>query len=69
MKYHHFSIEKLYHFRCFECNKWWSVGDWKFTEKMVCPHCGRVAIVIEEKTTPNVKLSGLRAFCAAPLER
>jgi len=49
MKYHYFSIEKLYHFRCYECDKWWSIADWEFSEKIVCPHCGRVAVAIEKK--------------------
>jgi hypothetical protein len=45
--YHYFTVEKLYHFRCFECNGWWSIGDWKLLEKIICPLCGRVSIAIE----------------------
>ena len=56
MNYHFFTIEKIYHFRCFECDKWWSIADWSFVENIVCPHCGRVAIVAE-KMTPNAELT------------
>ena len=32
-------IEKLYHFQCNECGKWWSVGD--FNGQIIsCPFCG-----------------------------
>lgn len=56
MNYHFFTVEKLYHFRCFDCAKWWSVGDWIVTEKMVCPHCGRVAITIEERLDDKIAI-------------
>ena len=35
------SIEKLNHFRCQECDKWWSVGDApEEKEDWHCPWCG-----------------------------
>lgn len=49
MDYHNFSVEKLYHFRCWECNKWWTIADWKVVPEVICPHCGRVALVSEEE--------------------
>jgi len=35
-----YSIERLYHFLCSECGKWFSIGDWKVVDKLMCPHCG-----------------------------
>lgn len=39
-----YSIEKLVHFNCDGCNKWWSVGDAPIETKKVwtCPWCGKV---------------------------
>lgn len=34
------SIEKLYHFICSECNKWFTIGDWAIKNSLICPHCG-----------------------------
>lgn len=34
------SVEHLFHFRCFSCQKWWTVGDWIIRSEIVCPHCG-----------------------------
>ena len=48
MNYHFFTIEKIYHFRCYECDRWWSIADWSYVENIVCPHCGRVAIVADK---------------------
>jgi hypothetical protein len=48
------SIEHLHHFRCGECNKWWSVGDPSIAlpgkssamkRKWFCPWCGKVNIL------------------------
>jgi predicted RNA-binding Zn-ribbon protein involved in translation (DUF1610 family) len=35
------TIEKLHHFQCYSCNKWWSIGDAN-TKKEIwyCPWCG-----------------------------
>jgi len=35
-----YSVEKLYHFRCSECNKWWSIGDFSSNGLLMCPYCG-----------------------------
>jgi len=36
------SEEKLSHFSCGECRKWWSIGDApKGKRKWFCPWCGR----------------------------
>jgi rRNA maturation endonuclease Nob1 len=46
------SIEKLFHFNCPDCQKWWAIGDWTPTEFMFCPHCGKrfkTGMVEEEK--------------------
>ncbi len=34
--------EKLYHFSCSKCSKWWSVADLKprVGSVVFCPHCG-----------------------------
>lgn len=37
-----FSKEILTHFKCDQCKKWWTVGDWVESNKMFCPHCGIV---------------------------
>jgi len=35
-----YTEERLVHFLCDLCEKWWSIGDWKDTVIMSCPHCG-----------------------------
>ena len=35
------SLEMLYHFRCVNCEKWWSIGDWAYASDIICPHCGQ----------------------------
>lgn len=40
-----YSIETLYHFQCFICNQWWSIGDWDMKSTLRCPHCGYHGIV------------------------
>lgn len=39
---HKYTVEKLYHFQCGECNKWWSIGDHQLIQSILitCPHCG-----------------------------
>ena len=37
-----FSEEILTHFKCDQCKKWWTIGDWVESDKMFCPHCGIV---------------------------
>lgn len=42
MNKHKYSSEILVHFRCMECNKWWTIGDYVFVPNatIICPHCG-----------------------------
>ncbi len=36
------SVEKLNHFRCIDCNKWWSIGDAPIEKtEWFCPWCGK----------------------------
>ncbi len=36
------SIERLNHFRCIDCNKWWSIGDAPIEKvEWYCPWCGK----------------------------
>ncbi|MEI6480094.1 MAG: hypothetical protein WCO12_01045 [bacterium] len=34
------SVEKLSHFRCCLCGKWWSIGDALKRKEWHCPRCG-----------------------------
>ena len=45
MKKHRVSIETLYHYSCWKCSKWWSIGDHqgRITAAITCPHCGTQA--------------------------
>ncbi|HEX8993629.1 MAG TPA: hypothetical protein VF803_00055 [Candidatus Paceibacterota bacterium] len=37
----HRSVERLHHFRCKTCDKWWSVGDApEDKHAWFCPWCG-----------------------------
>lgn len=36
-----FSIEKLVHFSCSDCQRWWTIGDGYETAYYYCPHCGK----------------------------
>lgn len=49
-----YSIEKLHHFRCAKCNKWWSIGDPSITgnvskKEWFCPWCGSTQKMIKLK--------------------
>ncbi len=39
------SLEKLSHFRCGHCDKWWSIADAPARKKWWCPWCGEVIIL------------------------
>ena len=47
------SIERLAHFRCSECSKWWSVGDAPQRDEWYCPWCGFKQTFID-KTPKNI---------------
>lgn len=36
------SLEYLYHYRCDDCQKWWTIADLqpKIKQTIHCPHCG-----------------------------
>ncbi|KKS79876.1 MAG: hypothetical protein UV57_C0006G0012 [Parcubacteria group bacterium GW2011_GWD2_43_10] len=37
------TVEKLFHFRCFDCHKWWTIGDApKKKTQWHCPWCGQL---------------------------
>lgn len=44
------SLEKLVHFQCGQCQKWWSVGDAP-ADKTVwfCPWCGQKQTILVPK--------------------
>ena len=43
---HRVSVERLSHFSCGHCGKWWSIGDWLQDRELVaCPWCGIAAPV------------------------
>lgn len=45
------SLEKLIHFQCDHCQKWWSIGDAPIEEKKewFCPWCGEKNKVDSDK--------------------
>lgn len=50
-----YSIEKLFHFKCELCKKWWSIGDAPIDlqQKLYCPFCGQLQNIKEEKLKLN----------------
>lgn len=40
-------LERLYHYRCDHCQKWWTVGDIapQINQEMHCPHCGKKNVI------------------------
>ena len=40
-------IEKIYHFRCVCCDKWWSISDGqlKLGDSVFCSHCGQLHLI------------------------
>lgn len=43
---HKTSTERLVHFQCVACKKWWSIGDApKAKKKWFCPWCGAQSTV------------------------
>lgn len=49
MSYAKVSLELLYHFNCYRCQKWWSIGDFvPIAEQTVyCPHCSTPNLIPE----------------------
>ncbi|MFH0890517.1 MAG: hypothetical protein V1856_00615 [Candidatus Liptonbacteria bacterium] len=43
------SLEKISHFRCGKCNRWWSVADAPRRETWFCPWCGVKQKIINNK--------------------
>lgn len=46
-KNHTYSVEKLIHYSCGNCLKWWSIGDGPINAELICPNCGFKANIIE----------------------
>lgn len=42
-----YSVERLVHFQCGSCKKWWSIGDAPDRDYWYCPWCGARQWVIE----------------------
>lgn len=44
------SLERLFHFRCVCCSRWWSIGDAPETKEdgWYCPWCGHHHAQVEE---------------------
>ncbi len=42
---HRYSIERLVHYSCRSCNRWWSIGDGPTAGDLKCPWCGDAAPV------------------------
>jgi len=54
---HVVSLEKLFHFRCYSCDQWWSIGDWQEKKEIACPHCGVVAEIEKNEETKCEELN------------
>jgi hypothetical protein len=44
------SLEKLYHFQCEKCSKWFSIGDFdiKKYKKLTCPLCNKISKIYRQ---------------------
>lgn len=40
MNVHYYSIERLAHYLCGACKRWWSIGDGPEAGPLRCPWCG-----------------------------
>jgi DNA-directed RNA polymerase subunit RPC12/RpoP len=36
---HSVSYERLAHYKCGKCRKWWTIGDARNIRNVSCPHC------------------------------
>ena len=53
---HRYSLETIFHYRCAQCQLWWSVADARFPEsETTCPHCGYKAETSLEEPKPPVR--------------
>jgi len=61
MKAHRYSIETIHHFRCVECDKWWSIADFKreLRHLIFCPRCGTIGTLKEISPDEQVSPSQL----------
>lgn len=57
----HYSVERLVHFRCGVCGRWWSIGDAPPREEWFCPWCGQ-----KQKMLPPELNSDLPPEVTAP---
>jgi DNA-directed RNA polymerase subunit RPC12/RpoP len=48
-----FSIETLYHFRCTNCLRWWSVGDFQVQQQLTCPFCSMRSVLVQSEEMKN----------------
>lgn len=51
-----YSIEKLTHFKCDACEKWWTIGDAPMDRSYYCPWCGVSQVIPGHKyNTPTTE--------------
>lgn len=54
---HSYSIERLHHFNCSHCSKWWAIGDYETTHTLTCPYCATTSELKELESTLNAYLN------------
>ena len=58
-------LEYLFHFNCANCNKWFSIGDWKQPSELnkelviFCPHCRHCSVIEDITDGKNKSLINL----------
>jgi hypothetical protein len=50
---HKYSVEKLYHFRCFACAQWFTIADCTQFHHIFCPWCGNEADAVPDPKHPE----------------
>ncbi|MEM9947989.1 MAG: hypothetical protein AAF810_18275 [Cyanobacteria bacterium P01_D01_bin.36] len=62
------SIERLYHFNCDACQKWWAIADfpWGSQSSMWCPWCGHENTLPDKPMTGDDFINGQTALNPAP---
>ncbi|MBP8251746.1 MAG: hypothetical protein KAX40_05240 [Herpetosiphon sp.] len=48
-----YSVERLVHFQCGVCQKWWSIGDAPHRDFWFCPWCGAKLVLVEPNTNDS----------------